>query len=114
QAMSIIRQLDGLAGERRRIPAASRLMIDLAEAAPLRDGLMEGSLLIRQLYRALDFNEHQLTQWRLEHKLVQALVLNHYCPGSVPVTRGLGLQAQRDGREALRARLRAEFPSGFW
>src|SRR5437764_714794 len=43
----------------------------------------------RHLYRILAFDETHPFRWRLEHKLVQALVLDHFCPGSVPVTCGL-------------------------
>jgi hypothetical protein len=37
----------------------------------------------------MHFDEARIFQWRIEHKLIQALVLNHYCDGSIPPTRGL-------------------------
>lgn len=67
----------------------------------------------RHLYRVLGFDESHPFRWRLEHKLVQALVLNHFCPGSVPVTRGLVRHWSECIRglseEALRSALAAEF-----
>ena len=114
QAKRIIRQIDRFAARRRRPTRRAPMTIDLSQAEPLREELMEGGLFIRQLYRALNFDERQLFKWRMEHKLVQSLVLNHYAPGSMPVTRGLGAQVRRYGRENLRAKLHEHFPEGFW
>lgn len=44
---------------------------------------------MRHLYHLLEFDESHPFRWRLEHKLIQALILNHFCPDSVPVTSGL-------------------------
>jgi hypothetical protein len=63
------------------------------------------SLIVRHLYRALGFDEHRLFQHRLEHKLVQALVLHHYCPGVVPVTRGVRRELEGVEPAAMQAHL---------
>lgn len=46
-------------------------------------------ILLRHLYRLLHFDESLPFRWRLEHKLVQALILNHFVPGCTPITVGL-------------------------
>ena len=48
-----------------------------------------GIVPIRHLFRQLRFDESHPFQWRLEHKLVQALVLQHFCVESMPATCGL-------------------------
>lgn len=45
-----------------------------------------GALFIRALLSKLKLNEHHLFKWRLEHKLNQFYVLNHYYPGCMPET----------------------------
>jgi hypothetical protein len=114
QVAEITKGIDCFIVPRRRTPGIGRLTIDLSQAELLRNNLCEGSFFIRQMYQALNFNEDQPFNWRLEHKLVQFLVLNRYCPDSVPVTRGLGLQTQYWGPEAIRRKLSEEFPGGFW
>jgi len=117
-----IRQVDTLTAEigscrlpRRRSPLASRLDLRLSEGLCLRDGLAGSTraLLVRQLLRALGFDEHRHLQWRMEHKLVQALVLRSFVPESIPVTCGLSaLPGRHDSRE-LRQFLACHFPSGY-
>jgi len=72
-----------------------------------------GYIPARHLYRVLGFDESHPFRWNLEHKLVQALVLNHFCPCSVPVTRGLGRHWSERMRsvsvEALHSELSAEY-----
>ena len=78
-------------------PARTRVVHDIAlrvsDAIPLLPGLPiprnHGSLLVRQLFKSMGLDEERIFQWRVEHKLVQALVLQHCVPGCVPVTRGL-------------------------
>src|SRR5689334_11062979 len=48
-----------------------------------------GIVPVRHLFRLLNFSETHPFQWRLEHKLVQSLVLRQFCPEYVPVTCGL-------------------------
>src|SRR5579872_753497 len=64
---------------------------DLVKDIPQRaDGqLVLGVVPVRHLFRLFGFDEHHPFQWRLEHKLVQALILEHFCPGAMPATRGL-------------------------
>lgn len=64
------------------------------------------SLIVRHLYHALGFDEHRLFRHRLEHKLVQALVLRHYCPDAVPITRGV--RRELDGVEPAARRAHLE------
>ncbi|HEX8137930.1 MAG TPA: hypothetical protein VF544_10100 [Pyrinomonadaceae bacterium] len=113
QATEIAGEMEQQGVPRRTIPEGPIITIDLSQADSLKEGLAGDCLLIRQLYKALRFDEHQSFKWRLEHKLVQSLILNHYCPGSVPVTSGLGLQYRRYGREHLRQALEEKFPDGF-
>jgi hypothetical protein len=87
------------AGRSARTRAPVRVIRLRASAA---DDLKAGccghkSLIVRHLYHALGFDEHRLFRHRLEHKLVQALVLRHYCPDAIPVTRGV--RRELDGVE---------------
>ena len=43
---------------------------------------------MQHILTVLGFDLHRLFRLRLEHKLVQAQVLDHYCPGSMPITCG--------------------------
>ncbi len=78
-------------------PMPAQLPLSLAKASELVEGLhwsangllSEGAVAVRQICRGLGFDEHLPFRWRLEHKLVQAHVLNHFCPGSMPVTCGI-------------------------
>jgi hypothetical protein len=92
------------------------ITLSLAHAGALREGIEDTyrALIVRQLLNALGFDEHKPFQWRLEHKLVQALVLNHYCPGAVPVTRGLKRQVLKSGPRFIREVLEDEFPQGLY
>ena len=93
QAAALAARISAEPGPRRTLPGRHPLTLRLSDAAALAEGLPiprnPGALLVRQLFHALRFDEKRVTRWRLEHKLVQALVLQHYCPGVVPVTRGL-------------------------
>jgi hypothetical protein len=115
-------QIDTLTAEigscrlpRRRSPLASRLDLRLSEGLCLREGLAGSTraLLVRQLLRALGFDEHRHLQWRVEHKLVQALVLRSFVPESVPVTCGLNALAVRHDPRELRQFLTSAFPNGY-
>lgn len=70
------------------------------------------TLPVRHLFKAMGFDEHRPFVWRLEHKLVQALVLQHFCPGSVPITTGLSRYIAEHGAcndENLRLRISSLF-----
>ena len=100
-------------------PENPQLCLSLADAVELADGLHwppsgvlpMGTLTVRHVCRLLGFDEHLQFRWRLEHKLIQALVLNHFCPGVMPPTRGLYRHFAKDiGRttsEAIREQLSA-------
>lgn len=72
-----------------------RLILSAADAATLVEGVFVprsnnplNYVPIRHVYRSLRFDETRPFSWRLEHKLIQALVLNHFVPGIVPATSG--------------------------
>jgi hypothetical protein len=92
------------------------LRLALSESGPFTKELSGGfgAVFVRQLYRQLGFDEHRQLQWRLEHKLQQALVLNHYFPGCVPVSIGFARQRHLHGGQSLRGVLREAFPAGFY
>jgi hypothetical protein len=115
QARPLFCAIDDFRAARRREPLNSRLDLRLSNAIHLLPGLAATTrgLLTRQLLLALDFDERRLGEWRLEHKLVQALALHGYAPGCIPVTRGLDRIAHTAGRPLLRQSLRADFPNGF-
>lgn len=91
-----------------RSPRSSELwqpgiVLRASEAQALNAGCCgPKALIIRQLYRIMQFDECRLFRHRLEHKLVQALVLHHYCGAAVPVTRGL--RRELSGRDPAAAR----------
>jgi len=45
-----------------------------------------GDLFVRAILHEINFDEHHVFKWRLEHKLNQYYVLNHYCPGCMPIS----------------------------
>jgi hypothetical protein len=116
QAKETFQSIDEETCPRRRSPAPGPITILFSDSERFQEGLISTrrALAIRQLYSALGFDEHRPFRWRLEHKLVQALVLNRYCPGVVPVTRGLGRKIREVGPAALRRSLHDEFPDGFY
>jgi hypothetical protein len=102
---------------RRYVKAATRhIQLRLSESAPWLDGLQEVSriVLVRQLFNALRLDEHRPFGWRLEHKLVQATILDAYLPGIAPATRGLSRLASEYGVEGLRSKLDELFPNGYF
>ncbi|HEY4089341.1 MAG TPA: hypothetical protein VGM43_25600, partial [Bryobacteraceae bacterium] len=67
----------------------------------------------RQVLLALGFDEKRLTGWRLEHKLVQALVFRHYNSESLPTTFGFDRLTRGVQPGELRMFLNDRFPQGF-
>jgi hypothetical protein len=116
QIAPLLREIDAFQGPRRRRINRDTLQLPLSQAIPLLQGLGGNTraLIIRQLCQLLEFDEHRHLQWRVEHKLVQALILNHYCPGVMPVTRGLDLRLLRTGISGFRRSLHEEYPNGFY
>jgi hypothetical protein len=107
--------IDRCAVPRRRRPLTAPLHLSLSDAIPLLDGLGAGTraVLVRQLLQGLGFDERRFLPWRLEHKLVQALVLQSHFPGIVPITTGLDAHLAGIHPAALREFLNTEFPGGF-
>ena len=116
RAAGIIAAIDSCAAPRRLTGSVRSLRLAVSEIDDLRNRIW-GSFpvtFIRHLYRELRFDEHHVFKWRLEHKLIQALVLHHYAPASMPATCGLGGFKRRTAGTNLRSALRAHFPSGYF
>ena len=115
QIDTLTAEIGGCLLPRRRSPLASRLDLRLSEGLCLREGLAGSTraLLVRQLLRALGFDEHRHLRWRMEHKLVQALVFRHYFPASLPRTYGFDRLTHALGTAGLRRILPAQFHTGF-
>jgi hypothetical protein len=95
----------------RRGPRQERITIRLSESGPFHKNLSSTyrAVPIRQLSHLMGLDEHRPFLWRLEHKLVQALVLDQLCPGHVAVTLGLGRYAAGIHKNDLRGKLHEEF-----
>jgi hypothetical protein len=91
RAAKIVAAIESCGCPRRLAGRTPEIHIAVSEIADLFDGIWGGFpvTFIRHLYRELGFDEHRVFKWRLEHKLIQAIALNHYAPGAVPVTCGL-------------------------
>jgi hypothetical protein len=115
RAAAIIADIDSCIAPRRRTERVRNVRLAVSEIENLFDGIWGGFpvTFIRHLYRELGFDEHHVFKWRLEHKLIQALVLNHYAPGCMPATCGLD-EFKRCGGSTLQPALEARFPSGFY
>src|SRR5262245_57161722 len=115
EAAAVAEAIDRHAGARATSVRDTVLTLHLSDAKPLEARLPPprnyAQVFMWQLYRAMQFDEHHVFQWRFEHKLVQALLLQHYCPGSVPVTMGLA-RALCDGRYERDALAREATESG--
>ena len=115
KAAVISRAIDGCRAPRRKRRIVSPLDLSLRAAVPLFDGLGGGTraVLVRQFLRDLGFDECSHLEWRLEHKLVQALVLHSYLPDAVPVTRGFAAALFGQVPDNVRPFLNSEFPRGY-
>lgn len=92
QTRELARQVEAYIGERNCKVTTGVVYLRQEDAAPLADGLgvdWPHLLLMRQLFHQLQFDEARIFRWRFDHKLVQAHLLNHYCAGAVPVSRGV-------------------------
>ena len=115
-AAGIITEIDSWSGPRRFTDGIRSVRLAVSEINGLDEDIW-GSFpvtFVRHLYRALGFDEHRVFKWRLEHKLIQALVLNHYASGCAPETYGLSEFKRHAGNASLHAALEAKFPSGFY
>ncbi len=82
---------------------------------PLHKGVADGPAghLIRSLFNHMGFDEHRLFRWGLHHKLVQALVLSAFAPGSFPATRGLVSVISQGEGGTVRDRVRSWKELGY-
>jgi hypothetical protein len=111
---SIAAGIETCRARRRRRAANKAIRIALSDSPRFSLGMRSTfrALIVRQLLAKFGFDEHRVFRWRLEHKLAQALLLNHYAPGSVPATRGLHrFAAKVDGD--LRRAIEEAFPAGY-
>jgi acyl carrier protein len=108
-ANAVVADIQGHSVPRTTSLSQRSLTLSASEAVGLQNDLrcQTPGLVVRLLLRLLGFDESRLFRWRLEHKLVQALVLHHYCPNSVPATRGFAREFQfvplADRRERVNA-----------
>lgn len=111
----LIHEIAAFGGSRRRAPVDSDIELRLSAAIPLMPQLAATTraLPLRQVLLAFGFDEKRLTFWRLEHKLIQALVFRHYSPESLPATNGLDRLTQGVNPHDLRAFLSEKFPLAF-
>lgn len=109
------REIEQFTLPRRRRVNGPVVRLTLSNAIPLLTGLAGNrrALAIRQLFHVFGFDEYRQLRWRLEHKLVQALILRHYCPKAIPVTHGLSKYRAVD-RSRFRRSLHEAFPDGFY
>jgi hypothetical protein len=115
QIAPLLGEIDAFGAPRHRPPVGREVTLALSEATPLLPELAAGTraLLTRQVMQRLGFDERRLANWRLEHKLIQALVFGHYAPGRLPVTCGLDRMVWGIDVSQLRELLRSRFPAGF-
>src|SRR5579872_1337615 len=115
KAAEVIHSIERRRVARRQRRCAPLIDLSLRAALPLLNGLGGGTraVLVRQFLRALALDEHTHVNWRLEHKLVQALVLNASLPGVVPVTRGFRSALAHQSPAEFQHFLASEFPGGF-
>jgi hypothetical protein len=116
QADQIRCEIEACAAPRRIKAATKHIRLRLSESQAWLEGLQEVSrvVLMRQLFNALRLDEHRPFRWRLEHKLVQSIVLDAYVPGMAPVTRGVSRLASEYGTQDLRSKLHELFPNGYF
>jgi hypothetical protein len=114
EAARLIAKIEGVSPPRQS-PNPGEIVLRLSQAAPVLIGMRSTfrALPIRQLSAALGFSENRVFEWRLDHKLVQALVLNHYLPGAIPVTCGLRRFAGHERGEAIASRAALEFDGRY-
>ena len=112
---SIVRQIENTVVVRRQRKAGENIALGFSDGQRFSAGMTSTfrALIVRHLLDELGFDEHRVFRWRLEHKLVQAALLNHYAPGSVPVTCGLGRFASNVGNTDLSAVIDEAFPAGY-
>lgn len=76
----------------RKTPQPNLLEVNARDASDFLNDLHspESAVPLRQFMHVLGFDECRLLALRVEHKLLQSLLLHRFCGAAVPVTRGLG------------------------
>ncbi|MEO8127156.1 MAG: hypothetical protein ABI822_08695, partial [Bryobacteraceae bacterium] len=110
----IAAEIDDCPAKRQRRAKTQVIRIPLSESKRFSQGMRSTfrALIVRQLLNRFGFDEHRVFRWRLEHKLVQAVLLNHYAPGCVPATRGLRRFVSKVNGD-LRQAIDETFPAGY-
>lgn len=91
--------------------------LDVTAAEDLKNGLAEpheGALLVRHLLRELGFDEERLFLYRIDHKLIQCLLLEHYCPGVTPVSIGCSRELSGLSKVEVHQRIESAYREGFF
>ncbi len=111
---SIAAEVECCRAQRRRRVKTKVVHLQLSDSMRFSQGMRSTfrALIVRHLLDKLGFDEHRVFRWRLEHKLTQALVLNHYTAGSAPPTRGLYRFAAKVSGD-LRCAISETFPAGY-
>lgn len=111
---SIAAEIENCRLNRRRTATTKVVHLSFSDSLRFSQGMRSTfrALIVRQLLDKFGFDEHRVFRWRLEHKLTQALLLNHYIPGCVPATRGLHRFISKV-TDDLRHAIEETFPAGY-
>ncbi len=114
EAGRLIAKIEGVSLPRQS-PNPGKIVLRLSRATPFLIGMRSTfrALPVRQLSAILGFSENRVFEWRLDHKLVQALVLNHYLCGAIPVTCGLRRFAGYERGDTVASRAAFEFDGRY-
>ncbi len=114
EVRSIAAEIECCPAQRRRKVKSQVIHLRLSDAERFSQGMRSTfrALIVRQLLDQLGFDEHRVFRWRLEHKLTQAVLFNHYVPGSAPPTRGLYRFVSKISSD-LRSAMSQAFPRGY-
>jgi hypothetical protein len=104
----LIAEIESTRLPRRKPPHPETVRACVYPDDPLRERVSGsfGAYAVRVLWNSLGFDEHRKFRWRLEHKLVQAAVFNHYT-GAFPRTWGIDELVRQGFREPLIEALRS-------
>jgi hypothetical protein len=93
QIQSYITLIQKDAYPRNRMHSSDDVTISAAEAIDLslaeEMSSLRTAIPLRHIYRKMGFDEKRVQKFRVDHKLIQALILKQYCGDAVPVTCGL-------------------------
>ena len=97
-----------------RIPRG-QIELSLQDCDHLLDNLRCSirGILIRRMLELLGCDESYPFKWRLDSKLIQAILVNEFSRDTYPSTVGLGTILQETDEKRVRAYLQSRFPEGF-